>query len=118
MAFSGRTPTVSEKHYMSLICELGCIACLLDMAVTTPASPHHRTGKTAPGAHYLTLGLCYPHHQGGVDCIEYTSRHPYKARFEERYGTEEELQQAILDRIGVQLDEQAKDFFISQGFTV
>lgn len=76
---------------MNAVAEAGCIICKLFHGVYSPAAIHHVDGKTKPGAHFKTLGLCGLHHQGGNDCQEYTSRHPYKARFEARYGSEAEL---------------------------
>jgi len=87
----GRAPTAEERRWLDAICQLGCIVCLREHGVYSPAVPHHIDGKTKPGAHKLTIPLCYPHHQGGKDCAEYTSRHPHKARFERRHGTENEL---------------------------
>jgi len=76
---------------MSAICEMGCIVCLEEMGLYSPAVPHHMDGKTKEGAHFKTIPLCYQHHQSGrygTDCV---SRHPYKAQFEKIYGTEQEL---------------------------
>ena len=75
---------------MAAIADLGCIVCL-EEGKYTPTAIHHIDGKTKPDAHLKTIPLCYYHHQGGEDCSAYTSRHPYKARFEARYGTEAEL---------------------------
>ena len=86
----GRTPTKSEQAHMDRVRELGCIVCLNEGKHTPPAI-HHIEGKTKEGAHYKTIGLCYYHHQEGSDCEAYTSRHDFKARFENRYGTEQEL---------------------------
>lgn len=90
MALKGRKPTNEEAAYMDAVSKLGCIVCLLD-GINTPCEIHHTDGKTKPGAHFKTIGLCFLHHRDGNDCKEYTSRHPYKARFEERYDTEENL---------------------------
>ena len=76
---------------MQALADLGCIVCLLYLNTWTPPEIHHIYGRTKPGAHQFTLPLCYHHHNAWVDCEEYTSRHPYKARFVQRYGTEEEL---------------------------
>ena len=91
MAIKGRTPTAAEKRHMQAVADAGCVICELFHGVYSPAAIHHVDGKTKPDAHFKILGLCYLHHQGGNDCAEYVSRHPYKARFEKRYGTEEEL---------------------------
>jgi len=101
MAFSGRTPTKEERKHMDALVSLGCIVCRLHHGCYTPATVHHIAGKTKPGAHLLTLGLCGIHHQGGRDCQEYTSRHPYKAAFERRYGTEMELLEACRELVGL-----------------
>lgn len=89
----GRTPTKAEREWMNAITGLGCIVCWVHKGCQTPAMPHHIDGKTKPDAHFNTIPLCHLHHQGGADCHEYVSRHPYKARFEQRYGTEQELLQ-------------------------
>jgi len=87
----GRRPTAAEDAHMNHVAELGCIVCRLHMQTYTPCEIHHTDGKTKSGAHFKTLGLCHWHHRGGNDCESYTSRHPYKAEFEARYGSEEEL---------------------------
>ena len=95
----GRTPTAEEKRHMSAVADLGCIVCLMNHGVKSPAEIHHIDGKTKPGAHYHVIPLCYLHHRGGEDCDEYTSRHPHKKRFERRYGTELDLLHEVLGRI-------------------
>lgn len=100
----GRTPTVAESKHMNAVASYGCIVCYLFHGVYSPAAIHHIDGKTKPGAHFKVLGLCGLHHQGGKDCTEYTSRHPYKARFKARYGTEQELLEKTNELIGVEND--------------
>ena len=87
----GRTPTADEQRHMDRVAELGCVVCRLEMSVSSWAAIHHCDGKTKPGAHFKTLGLCGLHHQGGANNEIYTSRHPWKAEFEKRYGTEKYL---------------------------
>lgn len=87
----GRAANKSDKVRMRALADLGCIVCLLHLNTWTPPEIHHTTGKTKKGAHQCTLPLCFRHHREGVDSEAYTSRHPYKARFEARYGTEQEL---------------------------
>lgn len=91
----GRSPTACEKRHMDAVQQLGCIVCLLDMNKYTPAEIHHITGKTSPGAHFNILPLCNLHHRGQNDNSLYTSRHPYKKRFEARYGAEEYLKEQV-----------------------
>ena len=83
--------TKEEREWMNAIRELGCIVCLLEWDMTTPPEIHHIAGKTKPGTHMLTIPLCKEHHRGQRDDQICTSRHPWKQRFEERYGSELEL---------------------------
>jgi len=80
---------------MDSICQLGCIVCRLHLDCETPAEVHHIDGKTKPEAHLKTIPLCFHHHREGVNNDTYVSRHPYKAEFVKRYGTEEELLQRV-----------------------
>jgi hypothetical protein len=59
----------------------------------TPAEIHHIIEGGKRKGHYFTLPLCVPHHRGRSDgsVLPYVSRHPYKARFEAAYGSEDEL---------------------------
>lgn len=86
-----RNPNKKEQAHMNAVREIGCIVCINEGLGLTPAAIHHCDGHTKPGAHYKTLPLCGLHHQGGNDCEAYTSIHPYKKRFEARYGTENAL---------------------------
>ena len=88
---NGRTPTKEDKEWFTAICEYGCIVCRNEFQIFSPCSPHHIDGRTKEGCHKKTIGLCGAHHQGGEDNGVYTSRHPFKASFERRYGTEAEL---------------------------
>lgn len=87
----GRTPTVDEMEHMKKVAALGCIACWVGLGIRTEATVHHCDGKTKPGAHFKVLPLCGLHHQGGKDCDEYTSVHPFKSAFHRRYGAERDL---------------------------
>lgn len=78
---------------MDAITQLGCVVCREQLEQLTPAEVHHLDGKTVEGAHFRTIPLCYYHHRAGVDNPTCTSRHPFKARFEARYGSEENLWQ-------------------------
>lgn len=87
----GRCQNKADKKRFQNLIDLGCIVCRVYLQVHTPPEIHHIFGKTRLGAHQQTIPLCFRHHQEGSDCKEYVSRHPHKARFEERYGTEEYL---------------------------
>jgi hypothetical protein len=88
----GRAPTAAERAVMNAIAGLGCIACAKDGIVNPWISLHHISGRTAPNAHMLVLPLCAGHHQDGTGIDpSLIAVHPYKARFEARYGTQMEL---------------------------
>lgn len=96
----GRTPTKDEKKWLNKVGELGCIVCLTFEHTFSPCSPHHIEGRTKPGAHFKTIGLCWCHHQSNDADTRYQSVHGNKAEFEEMYGKQEvllELTKALLD---------------------
>lgn len=87
----GRTPTAEERRWMDKAGQVGCLACL-QLGLHTPhVSLHHIDGRTKDGAHLRTIPLCYAHHQGGEGQGWFVSVHPWKRRFEEMFGTQEEL---------------------------
>jgi len=96
----GRTPTAAEKRHIDRVAKIGCLVCLREMGIFSPASPHHCDGRTKRGAHFKIIPLCGVHHQGGNNTDEYVSVHPYKAAFYARYGSEQELLDAVDDLIG------------------
>lgn len=88
----GRPPTADEARFMSAIADLGCVACRHDGWHNPDISVHHIDGRTKPGAHLLVLPLCAGHHQDGTGTNPtLIAVHPYKARFEARYGTQRAL---------------------------
>jgi hypothetical protein len=81
---------------------MGCVACRLDGLGFRPAAVHHilRGGRRI--GHLFTLPLCDPgHHQGGQP-LGMLSRHPWKAQFEARYGTELELLELLRAEVQAQ----------------
>lgn len=99
-AKSGKgAPNAAERAWMDAIVAYGCIACRLDGLGFTPPAVHHILRGGQRIGHLFTLPLCDPgHHQGGQP-RGMVSRHPWKTRFEDRYGTELEL----LERLRVEL---------------
>lgn len=96
-----RAPTADEKRWMDAITAYGCIACRMDGLGVVPPAVHHilRGGRRI--GHRFTLPLCDPgHHQGGAE-RGMVSRHPWKARFEQRYGTELNLLATLQVALGV-----------------
>jgi hypothetical protein len=81
--------TKAERQWMDAITQLGCICCHLDGHPGTPAVVHHilRNGRRIDHLH--TIPLCDPgHHQNPPKGSGKIARHPTKARFTKRYGTE------------------------------
>lgn len=96
-----RAPTVEERRWMDAIVAYGCIACRIDgLGYRAPAVHHILRGGRRIG-HLHTLPLCDPgHHQGGQS-LGMVSRHPWRPRFEEIYGTEDELLARLRAAIGI-----------------
>ena len=90
---NGRKPTKAEQDWLDQIIQIDCIVCRLEKLGATPAEIHHINGSRKPEAHFDTIPLCFLHHRSEKNIEEYTSRHPFKYRFEERYGTETDLLQ-------------------------
>jgi hypothetical protein len=87
----GKSRTAEEKRLHDKIAELGCIACRHDGWINHHVSIHHIDGRTKPGAHLKVLPLCAGHHQDGTGTPGLIAVHPWKARFERMYGTQETL---------------------------
>lgn len=95
-----RKPTAVEAKWMSAIVDYGCIACRMDGHAPRHTVPHHILRGGVRMGHLFTIPLCDPgHHQGGGGL--FVSRHPDKARFEARYGTEAELLAKLKAELGV-----------------
>lgn len=103
MALKGRAPNREELDHMGRVAEIGCIVCR-NKGLYSPSEIHHTEGKTKEGAHLKVLPLCFEHHRMGSG-KEPISRHPYKKRFEQAYGTEKELLKQVDDILGKRKDE-------------
>ena len=92
--------TPAEALHLRRVQELGCIACWRT-GVYSPAEIHHVLDGGRRKGHMYVLPLCFPHHRGGSDGTgaPFVSRHPYKKRFEDTYGTEEELLSIVEERL-------------------
>jgi hypothetical protein len=87
-----RARTSEDIALHDRLATLGCIACIKDGRFNPYVSIHHVDGRTKPDCHKLVLPLCAPHHQrDDTDPLHRVAVHPDKARFEARYGTQEEL---------------------------
>lgn len=98
----GRSVSTEQRRFHDVLAsEIGCCACAKDGMFTPRISIHHISGRTKPNAHWLVLGLCGPHHQdAGIPGV--IAVHPWKARFEAKYGAQRDLLreciQILLDR--------------------
>lgn len=98
----GRAPTAHEAWFMGRIGTLPCICCDKDGSSNWEISLHHIDGRTKPGAHFLVLPLCAGHHQDGTGTNPtLIAVHPYKARFEARYGKQMDLLAECMGMLGI-----------------
>lgn len=103
LAKPGKRPaTVDEAERMDRVAAWGCVACRLDRVAPRPTAIHHLLRGGVRMGHRYTIGLCDPgHHQDGAP-LGITSRHPWKARFEARYGSEIQLLALTDEALGYQ----------------
>jgi hypothetical protein len=80
---------VEKQFHDDLAQKVGCIACRINGIANHHVSIHHINGRTKPGCHMQVLPLCAPHHQTGGQ--EAPSIHPWRRRFEQKYGSQDEL---------------------------
>ncbi len=80
-----------QRWYLTLQ-DIGCIVCLNELGVRSQPDIHHlhRNGNRRVDD-FHTIPLCPTHHRSGLKTKQFVSRHPWKAEFEKRYGTEWEL---------------------------
>lgn len=97
--------TKTERAWMDAITQLGCIVCLRHGSPRTPGAVHHLLDGGKRISHLHTICLCDPGHHQNSPTPAKISRHPNRTRFEEAYGTEEELlaftQKLVRERFGV-----------------
>lgn len=86
-----RAPTVAESAWMDAIVAHGCVACRMDGHGYVPACVHHILRGGHRIGHLFTLPLCPGHHQAGTGAPGLIARHPTKAQFEKKYGSEYDL---------------------------
>jgi len=84
-----KTPVRSEREWMALIRDYGCIACAADGFHDVPASVHHIVEGYRRKGHLFTIPLCEAHHKG--DGFVVPSVHFQKRTFVARYGSELDL---------------------------
>jgi len=87
----GSSPTAKERRLHDKMAAIGCCACRLDGNHNPVVSIHHIDGRTKPGAHERVLPLCAGHHQDGTGMPGLIAVHPWKKRFELKYGSQMDL---------------------------
>lgn len=98
----GRAPSAAERKFMDAIASLGCLACRKDGVTNAFISLHHIAGRTAPGAHFQVLPLCAEHHQhDDTDPAGRIGVHPFRARFELKYGSQLKLLAEAKEELGI-----------------
>ena len=92
-----KRPNLAERKWMQQVADYGCIACEKDGKVSVPCEIHHirkHTGMGLKPSHFNILPLCSVHHRTGKISV-----HLGKKAFESKYGTEEQLQKQLRERI-------------------
>ncbi len=74
---------------------LGCVVCRNECLGSTPAQVHHILRGSVRIGHDATIPLCGLHHNSGRCDDEVVSRHPWRSKFEEKYGKEADLLKQI-----------------------
>lgn len=88
----GRPVTVEQKRFHDMLCtKIGCIASRKDGFFDPICSIHHIDGRTKPWAHWLVLPLSAGNHQDGTGAPGRIAVHPWKTRFQDRYGNQMDL---------------------------
>lgn len=92
--------TKPEKDYQDRLANVvGCCVCRFYLDIfNNYVSIHHCDGRTKPGCQKKVLPLCFFHHQGGTK--DNPSIHPWKARFEKLYGSQESLRKRCNNILG------------------
>ena len=91
-----KRPNLAERKWMEAVSNYGCIACHQD-GLNVPAEIHHirkHTGMSLKPPHTKILPLCASHHRTGKISV-----HLGKKAFESTYGTEEQLEKKLRERI-------------------
>jgi len=77
VSFGGRSLTKADEARRAKIHAGNCMACAqrgIDLTGSGYVQWHHLEGKTKPGCHQKTIGLCFWHHQAR---LMYQDTHAY-----------------------------------------
>jgi len=95
--------TRDEKDHLERLADLGCIACLESLGVSSPAEIHHVRAGQGVGqraSHFEAIPLCATHHRLGGYGV---AIHAGQKAWEKNYGTERELLAATRRRLGIEV---------------
>ena len=96
-------PYRRPKAFLDMLASnIGCVACRNDWLSNFTVSIHHIDGRTKPNAHWLVLPLCAGHHQDGTGARGLIAVHPWKTRFEARYGKQMDLLVWCIEQLQLQ----------------
>ncbi|MCY1340610.1 Recombination enhancement, RecA-dependent nuclease [compost metagenome] len=97
-----KNATAAEKAHLQRLAELGCIVCLEQFGVASPAEihhPRHGQGLGQRAGHHEAIPLCATHHRHGGYGV---AIHAGQREWERRYGTERELLEKVCQRLGLE----------------
>lgn len=93
----------AESDYLNKVAESGCVVCRNLGHGETPAQIHHiRAGQGAAqrADNFSVLPLCHWHHQNGGYEVAF---HAGQKRWEELFGTEQELLEQVREELGIEV---------------
>lgn len=109
---SERPVSAAEKILHDRIAQLGCISCRADGHYNNWVSIHHVHGRTRLHCHMYVLPLCEAHHQNEKNGS--IAVHVNKARWEERYGDQDDLVAEQWASLGVAYEPPGKKSGVSK----
>lgn len=96
------TANAAQKRFQIALRELGCRVCRNEGLGETPASGHHcETGAGGRKDEWKVIPLCPTHHQGTLGIHVRGGIGLGREKWEERFGTEQELMQQTWDELGI-----------------
>jgi hypothetical protein len=102
MKTTQRPVSAAERELWNRMAGLGCVACAIDGHENPFVSIHHIDGRTKEDCHKQVLPLCAGHHQDGTGNDKaMIAVHPWVARFEARYGRQEDLLAMVMNQLEV-----------------
>jgi len=91
-------PTAAHKRLWNRVFSAGCMACLQDGKFSFPEIHHWR--EYGYRDHSRVFGLCPGHHRPTAAVQGVPSRHGQPVEFREKFGTDEDLFNKCMERIG------------------